>query len=53
MWEFEFIKFFQKNVYLKVGFGQFSQRTECLIPSLRPEFLSGCAEGHNRSGSNS
>ena len=34
------------NIYLEACSASFSQSTECLIPDLHPELLSGCVEGH-------
>ena len=44
MQELELIKS-SENSYLKVCPASFSHSTECLIPGLHPELLSGAVEG--------
>ena len=45
MQEFGLIKSSPENICLKACSASFPQSTECLIPDLCPELLSGCVEG--------
>ena len=49
MQELELIKS-SENSYLKVCPASFSHSTECLIPGLHPELLSGAVEVSGHSG---
>ena len=52
MQEIGFIKFSPENIYLKACSARFSRSTECLIPELHPELLSGCVKGQQTAVAN-